>query len=248
MAAKTRRPIWLALLWGAAAAAAALSLALHGTLGTVPALAIAAALAMSIAALLRRRAPPPPSARGWLVETLRYYREFGFFKRFADLSDEALADQAEAMRRRETAVEFDPTDPKSDLELLALDDDRVWWKDAEIAVDAGRRAYERALPEWGRISRGAFEPDAVREEWDNPSGPLQVRFALDGTERVLRPDVDGGIGLDLEVFAEINRLIDSTGIRFEVFEPFDRTAFVVALVDVEKQRLKRERGWSFLDP
>lgn len=189
-----------------------------------------------------------PSAREWLLDALRYYRAMGFFRTFAELDDNALADRVAELRRRQTAVDFDPTDPKSDLELLALDGNRVWWNETEVPVDPGRRFYERTLPEWGRISRGAFEPRQIREEWQTPSGPARVRFVLDGTEHELAPDVEGGVGLDLEIFAQINRLIDASGIRFEIFEPFDRTAFVVALFDVEKQRLKRERGWSFLQP
>jgi hypothetical protein len=51
--------------------------------------------------------------------------------------------------------------------------------------------------------------------------------------------------IDLGIWSEINQIIGTTGMRFELYEPFDQTAFVVALSADEKRRLQKERGWNF---
>jgi len=212
------------------------------------AVAGAALLAAAGVALLRLwRYDPSPAPRRWLVETLHYFREFGFFRHYPDLDDEQLADRIDVLRRKETSIEFDPTDPKAELELLRMDEDRVWWKAVAARARPGTSAYAAALKEWGRISRGAFQPRELREEWVTESGPVTVALTLDGEKLELKPAVEGS-QFDLEILSSVNRWIDPSGLRLEVFEPFDDTAFVVALFEPEKERLKRERAWTFLEP
>jgi hypothetical protein len=43
----------------------------------------------------------------------------------------------------------------------------------------------------------------------------------------------------------INSLIRDSGIRLELYAPFDQTGFIVALTASEKKRLEKERGWRF---
>jgi hypothetical protein len=239
MGAKPGALFWIAvgLLAGAAAFAVG---------GWMAFLATAAAMGGGAVVLARvRRADPATSSRRWLVETLRYFRDLGFFRHYADLPDELLADRVEELRRRETSIDFDPSDPKAELELLRMDPDRVWWKAIDTRALAGRGGYADVLRDWGRISRGAFHPGDVREEWTTESGPVRVTLSLDGERLELKPEVEDA-RLDLGILPTINRWIDASGIRLEVFEPFDDTAFVVALFEVEKERLKRERAWSFL--
>lgn len=236
-----------ALFWAAVCLLIGAAAFVLGGLGVFLAVAGAAALGAAGAALLRaRRHDWPAAPRRWLVETLRYYRDLGFFRHYADLPDEQLADRIEEMRQRETSLDFEPTDPKAELELLRMDADRVWWKAVAARAKPGKGAYACALEEWGRISRGAFQPRDVREEWVTETGPVRLTLALDGEKRELQPAVEEA-RFDLEILGQLNRWIDLTGIRLEVFEPFDDTAFVVALFEPEKERLKRERAWSFLD-
>ena len=51
--------------------------------------------------------------------------------------------------------------------------------------------------------------------------------------------------LDIEGLVDgINALLPSDGPRFAIYAPFDQTAFVVCITEIERRRLE-ERGWSF---
>jgi hypothetical protein len=131
-----------------------------------------------------------------------------------------------------------------ELELLEFDEDRAWWGDIEADALQGNDVYAQTLHAWGRISRGAFRPRGLEERWSGPESEATVRFEHHGRPREVRAEfLDGWI--DLCVLPQLNRLIASSGKRFEVFAPFDQTAFVVVLTRRERERLERDRGWEF---
>jgi hypothetical protein len=205
-------------------------------------------------------------AANWILEAVRYYRRLGFFSQYSDLSDEALAEQLEALVEGEWAERFtasqselriedewsemlrSPDDvPYADLTLLRTDGTRVWWEDTEADVCAANRVYTETLRAWAGISRGAFSPQEITETWESEEGPITVRFTLDGHERVLHPEYADD-WLDQRIVVPINRWIRKSGYAFEMYDAFDQTAFVVVLTPEEKRKLEQERGWRFAWP
>ena len=58
-------------------------------------------------------------------------------------------------------------------------------------------------------------------------------------------DFDGSDDyIDLGILVDINRAIAPSGRQFELYEPFDQTAFVVCLTADQKHALI-QRGWAF---
>lgn len=208
--------------------------------------------------------------RAWLIDSIRYFRELGFFAPFRELSDERLADQLCAASGWELPEEDAalPTDEEEsddpdeelvrwlnrprpdvkDLALLSLDASRLWWEDGERDIAPGYEEYTRVIAAWGRISRGAFRPTDIREVWDKPDQwpdcKVEVAFSLNGLPRVLRP-WDGYGWLDFGLLNDINALIAPCGCQFEMWDTGDQTTCLVVLTAEEKQRLITEREWQF---
>lgn len=197
--------------------------------------------------LTRRRARKKAAMREWLMQSISYFRNMAFFEADAALSDADLADKLEALQIKEQGDTFDPSDELADLFLLKWDKNRIWWGDIQADVSKGNDIYVQILQEWGRISRGAFSPENIEETWKGEEGPIFIYFTLNGTRHCIQPRYEEGC-IDVGILKEINELIAGTGYRFECYEPFDETAFVIVLTLDEKQRLVSERGWRFADP
>lgn len=180
----------------------------------------------------------------WSLVSAKFYRDMGFFDEYASLSDNELAAELQQMTKAECGEGFNPADVFSDLLLLSWDKNRVWWDDTEADVYKGNNVYVETLEEWARISRGAFLPENITETWESEQGPVWVDFTLDGTHHRLQPQYNGD-WLDISIIDDINRLIRKTDYRFEVYEAFDQTAFVVVLTQGEKLELEQKRGWRF---
>ncbi len=183
-------------------------------------------------------------AEVWLLEAVKYFRTLGFFAEDAALSDQELASQLKQRYLERVGEDFKPSDSLADLSLLALDDTRAWWNDAEADVFNGHEVYVRTLQAWGAISRGSFLPEDIEETWESEAGPVRLTFTHKGRRFKLNPEYLNDF-LDLTILMPVNQLIADTGVQFEVYEPFDQTAFIVALTLSEKARLQTERGWRF---
>jgi hypothetical protein len=68
------------------------------------------------------------SFQDWLLQSVRYFRRFGFFKKYQKLSDEDLAAN---LHQAGWYGNPNPSSGINDLSLLALDEDVVWWQDIE---------------------------------------------------------------------------------------------------------------------
>jgi hypothetical protein len=179
----------------------------------------------------------------WTVNSVRYFRDLGFFEEHGELSEDALAARIEVRHLAQWGTLFDPADPLADLQLLQYDPERIWWKDTEADVCPGNNVYVRVLEEWARISRGYFLPQKVSEKWLSKRS-VTVEFVFEGIPRRVIPKYRDDY-LDVSILGEINKLL-AVG-RFELYEPFDQTAYVVFLTNEEKRRLERERQWRFDD-
>lgn len=180
------------------------------------------------------------------LNDIKYLRHIGFFDTFKSLSDEELKNACEQLFRDEWGEDgFYMPSKYTDLSLLLLlDKDRVWWRDTEADVCSGNSVYVETLQEWSVISRGTFMPENIREEWADEDGPVKLTFTLQGKPREIAPRFLNDY-IDVGILSQINKFLVDSGIRFELYKPFDQTAFVVALTPHEKTTLERERGWQF---
>jgi hypothetical protein len=186
----------------------------------------------------------PVRARRTPAEAIAAFQRAGFF-RGADPA--ALAPRLARRHRREWGEPLRLRTIYDELVLTGYDRRRVWFEDTERDVLPGNDAYVAFLRDLRRISGGAFAPRGAAEEWAGEEGPVRLTFALDGRRRTVRAAPAGDF-LDLCVLPQINRLIARRGRRFELFVPFDQTAYVVALTGSERARLEREHGWRFATP
>jgi hypothetical protein len=183
--------------------------------------------------------PAPP----WLVETVHDLRALAFFER-PGLSDEDVAAELAENYAFAWNEPPDPSRPLIELELLRFDDPRVWWEDTEADVGDGNGAYLDAVAGLAGISRDVFRPSRITETWETETGPIEVGFVLEGERRVVRPRYLNDY-LDIEGLVEgINAFLPGVGPRFAIYAPFDQTALVVCVTEIERRRLE-ERGWSF---
>ncbi len=184
-----------------------------------------------------------PTIEQWLLDSVRYFRTLGFFQNQPQ-ADEELARLEGERLEQEWDGEWNPSWEHPDLFLLAHDAQRVWWMDMEADVCRDNHVYIDTLREWGSISRGAFEPEAIREEWNSDKGPIFVTFRHKNKPSSISPKFWGDF-IDTEILRELDQIIQGTGIRFEPHANFDQTCFIVALTSDEKRRLRSERGWKF---
>jgi hypothetical protein len=181
----------------------------------------------------------------WLLRSVGLFRKRGFFRDYEGMSDRELAAELEETHEIELREGFDPDFELVDLELLRWDKRRVWWEDTEADVLQGNNVYVEVLQRWGMISRGAFLPSDISERWQSREGPIDISFSLRGKKESINPRyLDDYI--DMEIVPHINSLIADSPYRFEIYEFFDQTAFVVVLDKDEKQWLQQERGWRFM--
>ena len=184
------------------------------------------------------------SSKDWLVESVQYFRELGFFDKYHSLPNSELVATLENLYREEWGEIFNPEDMLADLLLVKWDENRVWWEDTEADVCSGNGVYKRTLKEWAAISRGVFSPANIQEDWESEDGPVTITFTHDQQTVQLHPQfLDDYI--DISILPQINKLIYSSGMEFAVYKVFDQTAFVVVLTAQEKGKLQNERGWRF---
>ena len=185
--------------------------------------------------------------REFLLDCARFYRGLGFFAQHASLTDEALADELERIRREEWEWHLDPDRTEDQLTLASWDKDRVWWEDAYEWLGDLETMYTDALLGWARVSRGAFRPTDIVETWASPDGPVTVEFTMDGVRYRLTPKIEGSPEtLDLDVLGPINALIAPSGLRFQEVDTTDQTTCLVAMTPAEREALAR-RGWPLQD-
>ena len=178
-----------------------------------------------------------------MTGTIRALQRVGFF---AGEDADAAARRARRIHAREWDEPLAVRTLFDELVLASYDRRRVWWQDLEADALEGNDVYADTLRGWGRISRGAFRPRSIAEDWDSPEGDATIRFDLRGKRRAVRAQwLDAWI--DACVLPQLNRLIAQSGRRFEVVAPFDQTAYVLALTPAERTALERDRGWRFAE-
>jgi hypothetical protein len=186
---------------------------------------------------------PTPSAES-IEARVGAFRSIGLFASRGDATDAEVAAEVEDSIKARWGDQIGPDEPLLDLFVAEQDRARVWWQDLEADVSDGNEVYAQTLADWGGISVGSFDPEAIVERWESDSGPVTVTFELDGIEHILNPAyIEDWI--DLQVLGEVNGLIASSGRRFESYRAFDQSAFVISLTPDERAALEHDRGWCF---
>ena len=179
-----------------------------------------------------------------LSHSVNRFRALGFFLDNEIFSDEELAEIINGEHFALFRENIDPHGPFSDLLLLSYDKNRVWWEDTEADVLNGNNVYIDFINDLSRISRGVFSPSEISESWETDEGPISIEFFLDGERILINPKyIDDYI--DVEIISDINKLLPSDKNKFELYRPFDQTAFILMLSKVEKIQLQKKRGWEF---
>lgn len=170
-------------------------------------------------------------------------REIGLFADRSSLSDAELGQSIQREIEEMWGDQLAADEPLMDLLVAERDETRVWWHDLEADVVAENRVYVATLEEWAAISEGAFAPSDIVETWASDQGPITVAFTADGQAHEVQPAVIDD-WIDPSIASKINELIAPTGRRFEFFQAFDQTAFVMAL-DANERAALEGRGWCF---
>jgi len=128
--------------------------------------------------------------------------------------------------------------------LLAYAEGDVWVGDPEADVCAENQVYREVLGEWAIISKGAFTPTSIREDWETDTGPVEVSFDLAGRLTKVSPAYEND-WIDLKVLRQINALIATSDRQFECAADVN-FALVLCLTWEQKQRMGLERSFPFM--
>jgi hypothetical protein len=179
------------------------------------------------------------NVRDWLVETVNYYRQHGFFERYSGSSDHEVADALEALCREEGDYTGGVFTARGDWEVIRYDHQRVieFQLDALYGDDPGSYRFDRAvnnLQKWADISRGVFQPVDMQDARDG-----LITATLNGEQATLKVWED-----PYELASQLNSLILATGHQFEIWSMHPE-AIVCLLTSDEKQKFQDERDWYF---
>lgn len=169
-------------------------------------------------------------------EIVQFYQGLGFF---------ASANPAEVLGRYqdEHGGPPDPAKPWDDVFLLAYSEGGVWADDPEADVCAENQIYTAVLRLWAAVSQGAFVPENIAEHWEGETGPITLRFTLNGETCSLAPSYQDD-WLDLAVLQQLNRLIASSGRQFECAVD-GNFALVLCLTPEQKVAMQTQRQFPF---
>ena len=179
-----------------------------------------------------------------LSNSVNWFRALGFFQDKENISDEKLAEKINREHVALSGEDIDPQRPFSDLLLLSYDKKRVWWEDTEADVLDGNNVYIDFINDLSRISRGKFSPSEITESWETDEGPIYVQFLFNGERITINPKYIYDY-IDVEIISDINKLFPTDKEKFEMYKPFDQTAFILMLSKDEKSKLQKKRGWVF---
>ncbi len=181
----------------------------------------------------------------WYTKAVKFFRGMGFFAKHSELSDKELALRLKDEVTRQWDEPWPPGAEKNpqtaDMCLLSTDEERVWHADLE-SVYPGENAYVRFLDGIAVVSRGAFKPQGITEQWKGERGPVEVRFTVDGTSYTFVHK--GGDMLDPSLLNVVNGAIKQSGVAFAACDNFGMPSFILALKRDEMARLAA-RGWEF---
>ncbi len=187
----------------------------------------------------------PDELERWYTDAAGFFRTMGFFAKYSGTSDQELALRLKDDVSRQWDEPWPPGAEKdaqlADMYLLSTDGERIWCADLE-SVYPGEHAYVRFVSGIATISRGAFRPRDIVEQWKGERGPVDVLFTVEGQRYTFVHK--GGDMLDPSIIRTVNSAIKDTGIVLAACDNFGMPSFILALNGDEMARLTA-RGWRF---
>ncbi len=112
--------------------------------------------------------------------------------------------------------------------------------------------WRRGLPHHphrvgGDLARGVCAPREIVERWHGEEGPADIEFVVGGRRRcVSHPKRARRLPKHRDRLGDQPPHIGHSGYHFAVCDDLGMPSWVVALKREEEDRLRGERGWSFL--
>lgn len=182
------------------------------------------------------RSPSAKVAASTFDAKIDYYKSLGFFPH---LSKEEI----ERLHREDWGKELTIESPWDEVFLLKYDTTTTWTGDPEADVCQGNEVYAETLQAWAKITNGQFAPGQIEETWQAEEGPIAVSFLL-GERRVTLEPKYCDDWIDLDILSDLNRVIESTGKRFNCAVD-GNFCLVLFLTPEVEARLRRERNFPF---
>lgn len=177
-------------------------------------------------------------------------RKVGMFKSYSDKTDEFVTELAigRAISKLDGWANSgqywnSETNQVNKLEILRLDNEKVWQEeDTELIVE-GNRAYEDLISELGIISEGNFNPTEVKEVWESRD-KIKVTFKEKEKEHVIYPEVLNDWADIKGVLKYVNsEILDTVDYQFYTGKGGD--ILVIGLAENEREKLSTLTGIEF---
>ncbi len=173
----------------------------------------------------------------WFAEAVLYLRKLGYYEEFTNLPDDKLIEKIKARRKYEARDKL--THKTQLLLLLAEDQKRVWFCDAELCWD---QQYAKFVKEWGKISCGTFNPEEIVETRD----PEKVKITFIHNRQKFEIYANNfGEWLDIGVFGWINEIIRETKYQFWNIDTNSQEVCIVCVTPEQKLQLEKDLGLMF---
>ena len=178
----------------------------------------------------------------WLLNRLKYYREFKFFEKDYHLSDDELTDKIIELGD-EYGLQYTQHHAgknADDWEFLTLDRNRGLWVDTgwlygSLPPDYSFTIFVQTLQSLARISRNIFLPQNIIDLEGK-----SIEFELNNQKYNIVPK--GACDDELILAEQINPIIRSTGYQFE-FWNFMPDIYIIVFTEEEKTRLIQDGNW-----
>ena len=177
-------------------------------------------------------------------------RKVGLFKSCSDKSDEFVTALAigRAISKQDgwaNSGEYwnTETNQLNKLEILRLDNEKVWQESDTEFVIRGNRAYEAVIDELGKISEGNFNPTEIKEDWESRE-KIKITFKNGAEEHTIYPEVLDDWA-DMEgILKYVNNKILAT-VDYQFYYGTGGDIFVIGLTLKEKEELSKLTGIDF---
>jgi hypothetical protein len=187
-----------------------------------------------------------PTYTEWIEESVEFFRQLGFFESQSRMTTANLVAKLEKLQEETYAKSFEPFEKVSDFDIIAWDQKRVWFVDADALILPGNEAYVQALQELSAISRKQFPIRFVEEIWEDEEGPIKIRFVYKRKEYEFCPEYLETY-FDHGILAFLNTFLEHTKFKFELCGDILENPIVLMLHEEEKELLCVKRGWKFVD-
>lgn len=179
-----------------------------------------------------------------LKKEISELRTVGMFKSYSDKSDEFVTELAigRAISKQDGWANSKQywnieTNQINKLEILRLDNEKVWQEEDTEFIVEGNRAYEDVITELGQISEGNFNPIEIKEDWETRD-KIVLSFKNEGKKHVIYPKVfNDWADMDGVIKYVNNEILDTADFKFYYGNGGD--ILVIGLTENEREELSK---------